>query len=185
LATLDLVLEQEPVSPTRLQPRVPRDLGTICLTCLRKEPHRRYASARALAEDLRHYLNHEPIKARPMGPLERAGKWARRRPAVAALLAGIVAVTLLGFAGVTWGWLHAVAAQRSEATQRAHADRERAQAVADRERAENALYCARIWRASLHLQANHVVQAQASLDQCLPQPGRPDLRGWEWHHFHR
>src|SRR5262249_46779808 len=123
LATLDMVLEQEPVSPTRLQPRVPRDLATICLTCLHKEPHKRYPSALALADDLRHFLNHEPIKARPMSPLERAVKWARRRPAVAALLAGIVAVTLLGFAGVTWGWLHAVAAQRSEAAQRARADR--------------------------------------------------------------
>ena len=100
---LQQVLHDEPVPPSRLNPGVPRDLETICLKCLSKEPQRRYASAAALAEDLRRFLRGEPIAARPAGPLERLARWARRSPAAAALLAVtlLVAITVLG-AG---GWL--------------------------------------------------------------------------------
>ncbi len=100
-ATLQQVLTDEPVSPTRLNPQVPRDLTTICLKCLSKEPHRRYASAAALAEDLRRFLRGEQIAARRAGRLERLARWARRSPAAAALLAItlLVAITLLGAGG--------------------------------------------------------------------------------------
>ena len=100
-ATLQQVLIDEPVSPTRLNPRVPRDLTTICLKCLSKEPHKRYASAAALAEDLRRFLRGEQIAARRAGRLERLARWARRSPAAAALLAItlLVATTLLGAGG--------------------------------------------------------------------------------------
>ncbi len=100
-ATLQQVLTDEPVSPARLNPQVPRDLTTICLKCLSKAPPGRYASAAALAEDLRRFLRGEPIAARPAGPPERLARWARRRPAAAALLVGalLVAATVLGGAG--------------------------------------------------------------------------------------
>ncbi|HEX8202840.1 MAG TPA: protein kinase, partial [Isosphaeraceae bacterium] len=86
-ATLAQVIDQEPVPPGRLLPRLPRDVETICLKCLEKDPSRRYATAEALAEDLRRFLDGEPIVARPVGAAARALKWARRRPAEAALVA--------------------------------------------------------------------------------------------------
>ncbi len=107
-ATLQQVVAEEPVSPARLNPRVPRDLETICLKCLHKEPRRRYASAEALADDLRRFEKGEPIAAHPLGRLERLARWARRRPAAAVLLAGalLVATAVLGGAGWLIGrWL--------------------------------------------------------------------------------
>lgn len=101
--TLQLVANEEPVPPRRLNPQVPRDLQTIGLKCLRKEPHRRYASARAFAEDLRHFQRGEPIQARPVSPAERAVCWVRRRPALAGtlslgiLLASVLAITIVGW----------------------------------------------------------------------------------------
>src|SRR5262249_40442542 len=92
--TLLLVRTAEPVSPRRLQPGLPRDLETICLKCLRKAPSARYASAEDLAEDLGRFLAGEPVKARRTGMWERSVKWAKRRPAVAALLA-VSAVAIL------------------------------------------------------------------------------------------
>src|SRR5262249_40578397 len=103
LETLEQVRSREPVSPRRLQSRVPRDLETICLKCLQKRPAQRYASALDLAEDLRRFSAGEPIRARPVGLAERAARWARRRPAVAALLLlGLVLPVLL--AGGYWQW---------------------------------------------------------------------------------
>ncbi|MFO0846017.1 MAG: serine/threonine-protein kinase [Gemmataceae bacterium] len=78
--TMRLIVDADPVPPTQLQPTVPRDLETICLKCLEKEPDRRYSGARELAQDLRRFLDGEPIHARRVGPVERLRKWARRRP---------------------------------------------------------------------------------------------------------
>jgi formylglycine-generating enzyme required for sulfatase activity len=97
LDTILQVVSDEPVPPTQLQSRTPRDLETICLKCLSKEPARRYASAEELANDLRRFQAGEPIRARPVGRVERALKWAKRRPAAAALL-GVVLLALVSLA---------------------------------------------------------------------------------------
>jgi len=99
LETLDLVCSQEPLAPGRLQPGVPRDLQTVCLRCLLKEPARRYASAQDLADDLARFLDGVPIRARPVSARERFVKWARRRPALAALIAVSCASLLVGLIG--------------------------------------------------------------------------------------
>lgn len=90
IETLDQVRNQEPVPPTELQHSIPRDLETICLKCLAKEPHRRYPSAEALAEDLRRFLHGEPITARPTGPVERFWRWSVRYPIAAALMVSLL-----------------------------------------------------------------------------------------------
>jgi serine/threonine protein kinase len=87
LATVLQVLDNEPVPLSRLQPNVPRDLETVCLKCLRKEPHRRYGSAQELAEDVRRFLQDEAIRARPVMLAERLWRWARHHPLPAGLLA--------------------------------------------------------------------------------------------------
>lgn len=103
LETLLQVLEREPPPPRSLNSDADRDLETICLKCLRKEPSERYQSAEALAEDLERWLRGEAIQARPAGRWEKLRKWARRRPAAAALVAVSVAAAL-ALAGVVWGF---------------------------------------------------------------------------------
>ncbi len=101
LDTLLQVMGNEPMPPSRAQPKVPRDLETICLKCLEKSPERRYASAAALADDLRRYCNGLPISARSISPVRRFFKMARRRLEVTALVAVLVLALLswLGWAG--------------------------------------------------------------------------------------
>lgn len=99
LATLKKVLETEPPRPGALNPKIDHDLETICLKCLQKEPAKRYESAEALARDLERWLAGEPIRARPVGLLERLGKWIRRRKA----LAGLVILAILAAAGFAAG----------------------------------------------------------------------------------
>ncbi len=100
--TITQVITEDPLPPTRLYSKLPRDLETICLKCLRKEPDKRYASAEALSDDLHRFLEGEPILARPIRPWERALKWAKRRPAAAALLTLSCVAGLVVAAGILW-----------------------------------------------------------------------------------
>ena len=90
--TIRLLLDTEPRPPRLLNPKVDRDLSTICLKCLEKDPQRRYSSALALAEDLEHWLKHEPIQAQRSGIFTRGSKWVRRNPTSALLAASLVAL---------------------------------------------------------------------------------------------
>lgn len=116
--TLLLVVTEEPVRPSQLQPKIARDLQTICLKCLEKDPHKRYASAGDLADDLRRFLDGEPIQAQPISQWQRSVKWARRRPAMAALIA-VSLLALVGFI-VGSGWYQM---QLSQALHKAEAEK--------------------------------------------------------------
>src|SRR5262249_38362124 len=102
LDTVLQALHAEPVAPRLLNPKVPRDLETVCLRCLHKEPHRRYASAADLPDDLGRFLDGRPIQARPVGVPERVWRWCRRPPARAALVGVIAAALLVVTAGALW-----------------------------------------------------------------------------------
>jgi serine/threonine protein kinase/formylglycine-generating enzyme required for sulfatase activity len=99
--TVMQVVAEDPVPPRHLQSRIPRDLETICLKCLHKQPRKRYASAEALADDLKRFLDNEPVLARPTPFWERGAKWVKRRPTSAALV-GLSLLVTLGVVGLAW-----------------------------------------------------------------------------------
>ena len=114
----------------RLQPRVPRDLATICMKCLEKEPRRRYPAAAELADDLRRFLDRQPIRARPVGLAGRLNRWARRNSALAGMITALGLVVAAAAAIVVWEWRYEVGARiRAEALARSEGE---AQAEAKR-----------------------------------------------------
>jgi serine/threonine-protein kinase len=131
--TTHQVITQDPVPPSRLHFRVPRDLETICLKCLEKDPQRRYATAAALADDLRRFLRGESIVARPAGLVERLGKWVCRRPGRAALLAASLLLAA-GLVGVSLG----LVAQRAQQREAIEAELKEAAELRDSARWEEA-----------------------------------------------
>jgi tRNA A-37 threonylcarbamoyl transferase component Bud32 len=131
---LDQVRFTDPVAPSRLRPHVPRDLETICLTCLRKDPARRYESAAALADDLDRFRNGEPIRARPVGVAEHVAKWCRRRPALAGTIAALVVLAAASLITVTALWQRAARARDAEGEARQKEATALANERAERER---------------------------------------------------
>lgn len=132
LETLEQVKSHEVIRPSQLQPRVAKDLETICLRCLQKEPGQRYRSARALAEDLRRFLNNEPIHARPNSALRKLVKWTRRRPMESGLIAVSLVIAMVGAMGIAWQWSRANTEARS-------ANLQKQRALMQMRRAERAL----------------------------------------------
>ncbi|MFO0910125.1 MAG: serine/threonine-protein kinase, partial [Isosphaeraceae bacterium] len=172
LELLRAVAIEEPRRPRRIRPGLPRDLEAVTLHCLEKEPTARYASALALAEDLRRFLEKQPVTARPVGAFARATRAARRRPLVAAL-AGLLVTTLLGgLGGVTWKWLEADEQRQLASDYARRADTERLAAL-------HQTYRARLSAAASALAAHDVGNVARQLD-AAPET----LRDWEWSHFH-
>jgi WD40 repeat protein len=141
LETMLQVREREPEPPRALNPRVDRDLETVCLKCLAKEPAKRYGSAQELAEDLERWLAGEPIRARPSTAWERVARWARRNPVVAGLAAALAVALVAGASGVVALWL---VAERRRAEAEASAQAARSSAQEAREQSQTARE--RLWR---------------------------------------
>ena len=187
VTTLLQVVRRDPVPVRSLQPGVPRDLETVCLKCLEKDPARRYPTADALADDLARFLARKPIVARPVGPIERTWKWARRHPVAASALgfafAGLFsAVVFLAVA------LDAVEGQRAAEARAIDGlkDRERAANQArEREQklrveAEQGLYLSRISQANLLWRDADLARTRQTLDGCATS-----ARQWEWGYLNR
>jgi WD40 repeat protein/tRNA A-37 threonylcarbamoyl transferase component Bud32 len=172
---LHQVLHEEPRPPRRLNDKIPRDLEVICLKALAKAPRQRYATAREFADDLRRYQKGEPIRARPVGRVERLARWAWRHPAQAAVCGLLVAVLVLGGlgGGVTWAWRAAEAARReAEAAKQGEAEA--------REELDQVLYFRRVSLAHAAWRDNAIVRAEELLNEC---PER--WRNWEWRYVKR
>ena len=192
LDTLIMVTRDDPVPPIRLAPKVPRDLQTICLKCLEKEPSRRYATAADLANDLERFLNSEPIVARPVSAWERGVKWAKRRPASAALIAVVIG-GIATLASLGWYFTGQLRQERDTAM-KAQADAEAAarEAAANFRRAEAEALNARrnnyvlaMGQAQLAWQQSAMSRMRSLLKQLEPRPGTEDLRGFEWYYWNR
>jgi WD40 repeat protein len=165
LDTVLQVIQGDPVPPAQLNARVSRDLETICLKCLQKEPARRYASAEALADDLSRYLKGEPIHARPVGRLEKLGRWCRRNPVVAGLTT-LVALVLI--AGVVVSWYFAVQAGRRE------------------RQAARRLYVADLRLVQQAWENDELGRVRDLLDGQRPEhTNGTDFRGFEWYYWDR
>ncbi len=162
--TLQQVQDAEPVSPTVLNPHVPRDLKTICLKCLEKEPARRYQTAQELADDLGRWLRKEPILARPIGPAGKTWRWCRRKPLVASLIGAIAVALLMGLTGVLW---------------------QGRQARSARDLAQGRLYAAQMKLAHAAFREGKTGGALALLQATRPANGEPDFRGFEWRYLYR
>ena len=163
--TIRQVLNDEPVPPRRLRQGLPRDLETICLTCLQKEPGRRYASASALRDDLNRFLRDEPIRARPVSAGERVAKWARRRPATASLLAVLALTLVVGSGAVIWQWRHAV-----DLNEKLGLSLD--QSVRSEEALRRQVYLEKMNRAASEWDSGHVEQVRGLLDETRPDRPR-------------
>jgi WD40 repeat protein/serine/threonine protein kinase len=183
LDTLLRVVHEEPVPVARLCPSVPRDLATVTMKCLEKEPARRYATAGALADDLARFREGRSVQARPVGPAGRAWRWCRRNPAVAALLASLVLVFAAGFGTALWQMHQARTSAAAEGQARQEADANARRADAQTGEAQAHLYAARLNLVQAAWQDAHLRRVFDLLEVCRPaRPGDRDLRGWEWWH---
>jgi hypothetical protein len=193
LDTVLQVLEREPARPRSVNPQADRDLETICLKCLHKEPGRRYESAAALADDLERYLRHEPIQARPLGIAGRLERWCRRKPALAALTAAVVVLLLAGTGISTYFAIQAAEQAEQALLGKDRADEKTTEALAEKQRAatsaaeaEANLYVARMNLAQMDWKNGNIARILDLLEAYRhPPAGKRDLRGWEWYYQER
>ena len=188
METLGQVIHQEPASVRVLNPSVNRDLETICLKCLEKNPERRYATAGDLADDLRRFLEHRPIHARPISSFGRLRRWAQRNRGLAAALAllGLFLTVAAVGSALAAGYFRELAENETRLRFQAQSAeqkeaQQRQQAETAREQMRRMLYFSQI-DAALRLadSPSGIERLRELVDVWLPQPGQKDLRGWEW-----
>ena len=185
--TLDLVLHKEPVAPRLLNPGLPRDLETICLKCLEKEPAKRYPTAQAVAEELGQFLGGQPILSRPIGTAGKAWRWCQRNPRLATAVGVALLSLVIGLAGVSWQW------RRTESQRRRAESGERlAQRnayAADMKEVQRALEDSDLGRALELLNRyrpagkSEVRPATTARQRGESPKSEMDLRGWEWRYL--
>nr|WP_303652953.1 protein kinase [Paludisphaera mucosa] len=194
LELIERIQNEEPPRPRSLDPRIPRDLETIVLKAIDKDPAGRYRSADALAEDLGRFLDDQPLEARRVGVSERYWRWARRNPAIAALGGALAAVLVVGFVVMAMLWSRAernatfARAKERDAQTLAESEtkaRDRAQeqeriALEKAEQLAREDYVNRVGRAYRELQDDNVALAEDLLHGCAPE-----RRGWEWNYVER
>jgi eukaryotic-like serine/threonine-protein kinase len=192
VTTLLQVVRRAPVPPRELQPSTPRDLQTICLKCLEKEPLKRYATAEELADDLGRFLDDKPISARPVGILGRIGRWGRRNPVPAASLAALAATGIVSLTAILWEWRNAEALAKSLTIANFQSDERLRRVIDAQKRAERASddarrrgeaerrerYRANIAAAAAALQLQNSETARRALE-AAPR----EHRNWEWRHL--
>lgn len=181
METVRLLLEKEPRKPTTIRPALERDLETICMKCLEKDPGKRYGSAEALADDLARWQNHEPITARPPSGVYRLRKaWQRNKLAFTAAV-GAAAALLLGSAVSSWQALVATKAQKTAEQAQMVAETARHQESQIRLAAERQLYAAKMNLALQAWEQNNLGRVRQLLDETSHFPGR----GFEWDFWSR
>lgn len=168
------VLNAEPVSPRLLNPSIPRDLETITLKCLEKEPSRRYETAHELADELGRFLRGEPIHARPITAPEKLWRWCRRKPALATALGFALAALVIGLATTSWQWRRAEGMGVKERHERERAETGESNLV-------HQLYVAKMNLAQAAWEQNNVSRVRQLLDETAMAPER----GFEWHYWQR
>jgi WD40 repeat protein/tRNA A-37 threonylcarbamoyl transferase component Bud32 len=174
LETLEQVKEREPDTPRGLNPKADRDLETICLTCLAKDPQRRYATALTLAEDLERWLGHRPIAARPTTTRERLVKWVRRHPARAAFVCLGTIVVLAALAASLWHG-HVLGQALADS------DRLRGEGLVREARLRDFLYVADMRQAKEAWDGGDLPHLAEFLERQRPADGETDRRGFEWY----
>ncbi len=171
------VLHEEPRPPRQINDKIPRDLETICLKAMAKEPGKRYQTAGDLAGDLRRFLRGEPILARPVGRFERLWRWCVRNPAVASLIAAVFLSLAAGTAGTTY-WAIQASQEKRSALQQA------AQVQIEWLRSERRRYEAEIYLAQQAWEKVQVASMHDLLAKQVPRSEGLDLRGFEWYWLH-
>ena len=183
---LEKVRQDEPPSPRRLNPLIPRDLETICLKCLEKNPGRRYQTAEELADELQRFLRGDAIRARPVSQVFKAARWCRRQPLATAMIA---IVSLLAITGpIIAVYFMRLADREQEAREMAVSARQHAEwseqlAQRSEHQRHQQLYSARMKSIQIMMEKGSHDRAGEMLDSLVPANGQTDLRDFEWYYW--